>query len=50
MLNLYLGEKLVKMRVTQSARFADGETVPVWFDAESVHLFDTDNGRRIDTR
>ena len=50
LLNLYLGEKLVKMRVTQSARFADGETVPVWFDAESVHLFATDNGRRIDTR
>jgi ABC-type sugar transport system ATPase subunit len=47
LLNLYIGEHLVKVRTSEPGR-RDGETVPIWFDAESVHLFDADSGRRIE--
>ena len=47
LLNLYLGDRLIKLRTNGRDRFADGETVPILFDAESVHLFDADSGLRI---
>lgn len=49
LLNLKLGEILVKMRLTQSSPMADGETVPIAFDADSIHLFDADTGQRVQT-
>ena len=48
LLNLLIGEKLVKMRLTEPGDFADGDTVPILFDAESIHLFDAESGLRID--
>lgn len=48
LLNLYLGERLIKLRTSESAHFTDGETVPVSFDSKSVHLFDSDSGSRIE--
>ena len=48
MLNLKLGEVLIKMRVTQSEPLADGETVPITFDSESIHLFDAETGLRLE--
>lgn len=47
LLNLELGDSLVKMRVPGSARFSEGDSVPVMFDADSIHLFDADSGLRI---
>lgn len=47
LLNLYLGDQLIKLRTTSRERFTDGETVPIWFDAESLHLFDAASGLRI---
>ena len=48
LLNLMLGEELIKMRVSQSERPPDGETVPVSFDADSIHLFDAETGLRVE--
>jgi len=48
LLNLYLGENLVKMRTTEPGSVTDGDTVPIWFDTESIHLFDAESGSRID--
>ena len=48
LLNLKLGEILVKMRVPESVRIADAETVPIAFDMNSVHLFDADSGVRVE--
>ncbi len=48
LLNLKLGEVLIKMRVTQSEPLADGETVPITFDSESIHLFDAETGLRLE--
>ena len=47
MLSLKLGEILVKMRVAESVRVADGEMVPVAFDTGSIHLFDAESGLRV---
>jgi len=48
LLNLYLGEKLVKMRVTDMQGFKDGDTVGIAFDTDALHLFDRETGLRID--
>jgi len=47
LLNLKLGEVLIKMRVAQSEPMTDGETVPVAFDSDSIHLFDAETGLRV---
>jgi len=49
LLNLKLGEVLVKMRVSQAEPLADGEAVPIAFDSESVHLFDAETGLRLES-
>jgi multiple sugar transport system ATP-binding protein len=48
LLNLYLGENLVKMRVTDMQGIKDGETVKISFDTNALHLFDRETGQRID--
>lgn len=48
LLNLYLGENLVKMRVTDKQGFKDGDTVGIAFDTDALHLFDRESGLRID--
>ena len=48
LLNLKLGDALVKMRVAQSEPLADGETVPIAFDSDSIHLFDAETGLRVE--
>lgn len=47
LLNLKLGDVLVKMRIPESVRITDSETVPVAFDAGSIHLFDSESGLRV---
>jgi ABC-type sugar transport system ATPase subunit len=47
LLNLKLGESLIKMRVSESVHIVDGETVPIAFDVDSIHLFDADSGLRV---
>jgi len=49
LLNLKMGEVLVKARVPNEGRVAEGETVPIAFDPDSIHLFDAETGRRIET-
>ena len=48
LLNLKLGDMLIKMRIAQSERPKDGETIPVSFDPDAVHLFDADTGLRVE--
>jgi multiple sugar transport system ATP-binding protein len=48
LLNLKLGDILIKMRVPESVHIADTETVPIAFDMGSIHLFDADSGLRVD--
>jgi len=48
LLNLKLGEMLIKMRVSHAKRSADGETVPVSFDPDAIHLFDAESGLRVE--
>jgi len=47
LLNLYLGENLLKVRAADMPSLRDGETVPISFDADAIHLFDPDTGLRI---
>jgi ABC-type sugar transport system ATPase subunit len=49
LLNLKLGEVLVRMRIAQAKPPADGETVPIAFDSDSVHLFDAETGLRLES-
>jgi ABC-type sugar transport system ATPase subunit len=49
LLNLKMGEVLVKMRTAGAERVAEGETVPIAFEPESIHLFDAGTGRRVET-
>ena len=49
LLNLYLGEHLIKLRTDDTTRFNEGDNVPISFDPEFIHLFDTISGVRIDT-
>jgi ABC-type sugar transport system ATPase subunit len=48
LLNLKLGDALVKMRTAESRAFTDGETIPIAFDSGSVHLFDPESGLRLE--
>ncbi|MCB1805447.1 MAG: sn-glycerol-3-phosphate ABC transporter ATP-binding protein UgpC, partial [Candidatus Competibacteraceae bacterium] len=48
LLNLYLGEHLIKLRTTEAGTFSDGDSVPIFFDTASIHLFDAETGQRID--
>jgi len=59
LLNLYLGENLIKVRVdalpsmaraenTDGQRDADN-SIPIAFDVDAIHLFDTQTGQRINT-
>jgi len=47
LLNVYLGEHLVRMRVNQLPGADDGEIIRIAFDTDAMHLFDTDTGLRI---
>ncbi|MDH3670334.1 MAG: ABC transporter ATP-binding protein [Gammaproteobacteria bacterium] len=47
LLNLKLGEMIVKMRVAHSERSAEGETVPISFAPGAIHLFDAETGLRV---
>lgn len=49
-LNLKLGENLIKMRVPESVEISDAETVSIAFDTQSIHLFDAHNGLRLEAR
>jgi len=49
LLNLKMGDVLVKMRTASAERIAEGDTVPIAFEPASIHLFDAKTGRRIDT-
>lgn len=48
LLNLKLGEVLVKMRVAQSGLIEDGDNIPIAFDSDSIHLFDAETGLRVE--
>jgi len=48
LLNLKLGEILVKMRVPETVQIADAETVTIAFDSNSIHLFDSKTGLRVE--
>ena len=48
LLNLYLGEHLIKLRTTEAGTFSDGDSVPIFFDTASIHLFDAETGQRIE--
>jgi len=48
LVNLRLGEQLVKARFEGKARLPEGETVRLGFDPAALHLFDPADGRRID--
>jgi len=41
LLNLKMGEILVKMRTASAERITEGETVPIAFEPESIHLFES---------
>ena len=47
LLNLYMGDKLIKVRVAGSPAIADGGRVPITFDLDAIHLFDPDSGLRM---
>jgi len=50
LLNLHLGEKLIKLRTSgdhQMQTYAAGDTLLVSFEAGAVHLFDSDSGKRL---
>ena len=48
LLNLELGEVLVRMRVAQSEPIPETETIPIAFAPSAVHLFDAETGRRVE--
>ncbi len=47
-LNLKLGEMIIKMRVPHAERAVDGETVPISLTPDAIHLFDADTGLRVE--
>ncbi len=47
LLNLKLGDMLIKMRISQAERPADRETIPISFDPDAIHLFDAESGLRV---
>ena len=48
LLNLMVGEVLVRMRVAQSEPIPEAEKIPIAFDPAAVHLFDAETGRRVE--
>ena len=48
LLNIYLGEHLIKLRTADTSKYRDGESVPIAFDSEHIHLFDSETGLRIE--
>ena len=50
LLNLYLGDSLIKMRVAEMPDVKDGDTIPIAFDADAIHLFDSETGQRIESK
>ena len=48
LLNLYLGEHLIKLRTADTVKHQDGENIAIAFDTEHIHLFDAETGLRID--
>jgi ABC-type sugar transport system ATPase subunit len=47
LLNLFLGDDLVKVRVASFDGGREGDVVPIAFDPAAIHLFDTESGLRI---
>lgn len=47
LLNLYLGDHLIKVRVPSFDAGTEGDEVRVAFEPEAIHLFDSDTGLRI---
>lgn len=47
LLNLYLGDDLVKARVASFDGGQEGDTVPIAFDPGAIHLFETESGLRV---
>ena len=48
LLNLELGEVLVRMRVAQTEAIPETETIPIAFEPNAIHLFDAETGRRVE--
>ena len=48
LLNLKLGEVLVRMRVAQTEQIPEAETIPIAFEPSAVHLFDAETGRQVE--
>ena len=44
--NLEIGERIVKMRAGDSVRVREGDQVHIAFSRDAIHLFDTASGRR----
>ena len=49
LLNLKLGEVLVRMRVAHTEAIPKTETIPIAFEPSAIHLFDAGTGRRVET-
>ncbi len=47
LLNFNVGEQLVKVRIPEVRRFADGETAHLALDPNQIHLFDPKTRLRI---
>jgi len=48
-LSLELGTAVVKMRVGPTESPVDGDTVPIAFDPNAIHLFDAETGLRLES-
>lgn len=48
LLNLSVGDDLLKVRLPEIRRFADNESLKLAFDPRCVHLFDPQTHLRID--
>ena len=49
LLNLGLGDALVRMRVAAAEPIPETETIPIAFEPDSIHLFDAGTGHRVGT-
>ena len=48
LLNLELGEVLVRMRVARTETIPETETIPIAFEPSAIHLFDAETGQRVE--
>jgi ABC-type sugar transport system ATPase subunit len=48
LLNLHLGEHLVKVRIATPEAFTEGEEIPIAFEPDYIHLFHPETGARIE--